>query len=86
MFEESSLMMLLIIASLVINLVTMILVIVSLKQNKSRSKMKEQNASVQVAAAKQTNLQAGAGVVFCRNCGNQYDSTIPVCPDCKAPR
>lgn len=26
-----------------------------------------------------------SGVVFCRNCGNQYDSSVSVCPNCKTP-
>ena len=28
---------------------------------------------------------AETGIVFCRNCGNQFDSTFPVCPSCKTP-
>lgn len=80
MFEGSSLMMSLIIAILIINLITLVLVIVSINKNKSGSIPRDQNAP------KQTKSSAQSGVVFCRNCGNQYDSTITACPNCKTPR
>lgn len=43
------------------------------------------------AAANQPNKvpgtpAAGAGVVFCKNCGRQYNSAEPACPNCKTPR
>jgi uncharacterized paraquat-inducible protein A len=72
------------IASLVVNLITMILVIVIL--TKKRSIQVEQQASAQVAASRQTKPSEVSGVVFCRNCGNQYDSSRSSCPSCHAPR
>ncbi|MEH7355235.1 hypothetical protein V7150_16895 [Neobacillus drentensis] len=42
-----------------------------------------QTASVQFAGPKSS---AVSGVVFCRNCGNQYDSTHTVCSSYKTPR
>lgn len=77
----NTIMMILIVACFIMNLITMILVIVSMKRNKLVSYIKEQNAAAQVAPAAEE-----AGVVFCRNCGNPYDSTIKVCPSCKTPR
>lgn len=83
MFEGSSLMILLMVSSLIINLITMIVVIVSFKKNKQSSNQMVQTASVQAAGPKSS---AVSGVVFCRNCGNQYDSTHSVCSSCKTPR
>lgn len=84
MFEDFTLWNWLTIASLVVNLITMILVIVSL--TRKRSIQVEQQASAQVAASKQTKPAEVAGVVFCRNCGNQFDSSRSSCPSCHAPR
>jgi membrane protease subunit (stomatin/prohibitin family) len=84
MFEDFTLWNGLTIASLVVNLITMILVIVSL--TKKRSIQVEQQASAQVAASRQTKPSEVSGVVFCRNCGNQYDSSRNSCPSCQAPR
>jgi uncharacterized paraquat-inducible protein A len=84
MFEGFTLWNWLTIASLVVNLITMILVIVSLTMK--RSIQVEQQASAQVAASRQTKPSEVAGVVFCRNCGKQYDSKHSSCPSCQAPR
>ncbi|MDR1067556.1 MAG: hydrogenase maturation nickel metallochaperone HypA [Clostridiales bacterium] len=32
-----------------------------------------------------SDVEVASGVVFCRNCGNQYDSSSAVCPNCKTP-
>nr|WP_263324558.1 hypothetical protein [Neobacillus sp. Marseille-Q6967] len=79
MLEESQLIVPLLIAIFVVNLITMILVIVSMKK-KSDGQVKK--AAAQVAAASQTKVSAVTGIVFCRNCGNQYDSTLNKCPKC----
>jgi hypothetical protein len=81
MFESSSLMIMFMIASLMLNLITMIFVIMSYKKIKQSSNQNEPNASVSAF-----NSSAVSGVVFCRQCGNQYDSTLPACPSCKATR
>jgi hypothetical protein len=87
MFEDFTLWNGLTIASLVVNLITMILVIVILMKNgKNKSIQVEQQASAQVAASRQTKPSEVSGVVFCRNCGNQYDSSRNSCPSCQAPR
>ena len=87
MFEDFTLWNGLTIASLVVNLITMILVIVSLtKTGKNRSIQVEQQASAQVAASRQTKPSEVSGVVFCRNCGNQFDSSRSACPGCNVPR
>lgn len=80
MFEESLLTISLLVAILIVNLITMILVIVSLRK---RSSGQENKTAVQVAAAKQTQTPAVTGIIFCRNCGNQYDSTLSGCPNCR---
>ncbi len=85
MLEEFTLTTWLVVACLVLNLVTLILVIVSLRQNKSGAIAKGGSAG-QGTASKAGQPQGGAGIVFCRNCGNQYDSSLSVCPSCKVPR
>jgi predicted Zn-ribbon and HTH transcriptional regulator len=72
------------ITSLVVNLITMILVIVML--TKKNSIQAEQRASEQVAVSKESKQAKVSGVVFCRNCGNQYDSSQSACPSCHAQR
>jgi membrane protease subunit (stomatin/prohibitin family) len=84
MFEDFTLWNWLTIASLVVNLITMILVIVSLR--KKRSIQVEQQASAQVAASRQSKPSEVSGVVFCRNCGKQFDSSQSACPGCNVPR
>ncbi|MDR6121362.1 hypothetical protein QFZ87_000959 [Bacillus sp. SLBN-46] len=82
MFEETSLVIGLLVASLVVNLVTMIVVIVSFRRKQlGAAGQREASGSVQAAAA-----SAVTGIVFCRACGNQYDSTSPACPNCKTAR
>lgn len=78
MLESSSLMMIIMIASLLINLITMIVVIMLFKKMKPSSNAKAANTSVGASAV--------SGVVFCRQCGDSYDSTLPACPSCKAAR
>ena len=79
---ESTLIIILLAASLIFNIVTMILVIGLVKKNKSMTITEEQNHSVE---AKKQHVEE-SGVVFCRNCANQFDSTLNVCPDCKTAR
>ena len=80
MFEELTLWNWLTIASFVVNLVTLVLVIVMLKKKKSNVV----EASTQVAASKEQKPAKVSGVVFCRNCGKQYDSSQSACPSCQA--
>ncbi|MGM0903001.1 MAG: hypothetical protein ACQEXB_18130 [Bacillota bacterium] len=83
----SSLMLWLLIASLALNLMTMIFVILLFrKMNSLSSAQQEQSAKVEVATTKQTNPSGVEGIVFCRNCGNQHDSSEVACPNCKTPR
>jgi predicted Zn-ribbon and HTH transcriptional regulator len=82
MFEELTLWNWLTIASFVVNLVTLVLVIVLLTKKKSNVV----EASTQVAASKEQKQVKVSGVVFCRNCGKQYDSSQSACPGCKVPR
>lgn len=88
----------LLIIVLLTNIMTMIFVVVSMKRNKpSKGLVKEyQMTSVQTAAAglgsgsgsgsDQGRGYADSGVVFCRNCGTQYDSANSACPRCKTAR
>jgi len=87
MFEESTLMLWLLIASLTLNLITMVLVIVLVKRKDSRrSAQLELQTRGELATTKQAKSPAVSGVVFCRNCGKQHDSSDPECPNCQTPR
>lgn len=79
MLESSSLMIIFMIASLLLNLVTMIVVILIYKKVKPSSNAKAVNTSAGAT-------HSVAGVVFCRQCGDSYDSTLLACPSCKAAR
>ncbi|WP_147534593.1 hypothetical protein [Bacillus marasmi] len=83
----------LLIIVLLINIITMILVIASMKRNKlTKGLVKEyQVSSVQTAAGLGVGSDQGrgyddSGVVFCRSCGTQYDSANSACPRCKTSR
>jgi uncharacterized paraquat-inducible protein A len=84
MFEDLSLWNWLTIASFVVNLITLVLVIVML--TKKKSNVVEQKASTQVAASKEQKQVKVSGVVFCRNCGKQFESSQSACPGCHVPR
>lgn len=88
MFEESSLMLWLLIASLALNLITMVLVImlVRRKDNRRSAQLEQQTRGEKMAITKQVKSPAVSGVVFCRNCGKQYDSSTPECPNCQTAR
>jgi uncharacterized protein (DUF2147 family) len=47
---------------------------------------KKRNAGNQAPLPGRVSAADGVGVVFCRNCGNQFDSGNPVCPQCQLPR
>ncbi|MEH7436894.1 hypothetical protein V7182_05315 [Neobacillus drentensis] len=85
MFEETSLVIVLLVASLLVNLITLVIVIVLFKKNGMGADRKEgRGGSAQVKAAAST--APVSGIVFCRACGNQYDSISPACPSCKTAR
>lgn len=91
MLDETSLAIILSAAGLVVSLITMVLVIVCLKKIGAQSApvQSELKASVQAAATSEPAATSGlgvSGVVFCRNCGNQFETTNAVCPSCKTPR
>lgn len=90
-------------ASLLLNLLTLILVIVLLKRTKSNA-ISTRNGKLETAATIHTNQNnhtnhatpgavgpgrpgtighGAVGIVFCRNCGRQYDSNYNVCPHCQ---
>jgi hypothetical protein len=77
--HHETLIIVLVSACLLVNLITLAVVILS---HKSRRRAYEQDAKLQVAAA----LSPVQGIVFCRSCGSQFDSTLDVCPHCKTPR
>jgi predicted Zn-ribbon and HTH transcriptional regulator len=82
MFEDFTLWNWLTIASFVVNLITMVLVIVMVTKKRSI----QGEASTQVAASREQKQVKVSGVVFCRNCGKQYDSSQSACPSCDAQR
>jgi rubrerythrin len=76
--HHETLIIVLVSACLLVNLITLAVVFLS----HNRRQADEQDAKLQVAAA----LSPVQGIVFCRNCGNQFDSTLDVCPHCKTTR
>lgn len=76
--HHETLIIVLVSACLLVNLITLAVVILS----HNRRRADEQDAKLQVAAA----LSPVQGIVFCRNCGNQFDSALDVCPHCKTTR
>jgi hypothetical protein len=79
MLNSSVLIIGLFVAIFIVNLITMILVIGLVKKKKIKFSSNEKNVTAQ-------NQTATIGVVFCRNCGKQYDSTEAACPSCNTPR
>ncbi|MFS0675167.1 hypothetical protein [Ornithinibacillus sp. 179-J 7C1 HS] len=83
MLEElTSLTNLLIIASIILNMI----IIIMISKNKSSVR---QNSGDPIQNTNTTSKQIQGmevGVVFCRTCGNQYDSTDKSCPNCKTTR
>ncbi|OCA87664.1 hypothetical protein A8F94_07360 [Bacillus sp. FJAT-27225] len=68
--------------SLLLNIITLGVVIsIKRKMSAGAAPTKRKNASSAEAAA-----TIEAGVVFCRNCGSQFDSTRTVCPHCETAR
>src|SRR4051812_46007016 len=91
--QDSTLILGLVAVSLLINLITLILVIKSTKRNKIvqvQDAAFEQSAAAQSTIPVQANSEpkapSQAGIVFCRKCGKQYDSTQAACPSCKTAR
>lgn len=85
MFGETSLVIVLLVASLLVNLITLVIVIVLFRTNGAEASRKEgRGGSAQVEAAAST--APVSGIVFCRACGNQFDSTSLACPSCKTVR
>jgi rubrerythrin len=77
--HHETLIIVLVSACLLVNLITLAVVILS----HNRRRANEQDAKLQVAAALLSPVQ---GIVFCRSCGNQFDSALDVCPHCKTTR
>ncbi|MFC4802214.1 hypothetical protein ACFPA1_23180 [Neobacillus sp. GCM10023253] len=98
MLKDTSLLVLIIAAAgLVVNIITLIVVVGVLKKFKKEAVMLDAgHAAVAVEASVQKEKQAGgqskpavaagAGVVFCRNCGSPFDSNNAACPQCNTPR
>ncbi|ALC89403.1 hypothetical protein AM500_06100 [Bacillus sp. FJAT-18017] len=82
--DETLFLLILVGVSLLVNFITLGMVISLRKKvggNSSATVSKKSKAhSAEAAAAIE------AGVVFCRNCGAQYDSTRTVCPHCETAR
>ena len=65
---------------LVISIITLCFVICVFNIYKNKNSVMD----ITTAYKKQVNTSE-SGVVFCKNCGNQYDSMNTVCPHCKTP-
>ncbi|CEG28509.1 hypothetical protein [Bacillus sp. B-jedd] len=66
-------------ASLVLNLIILILVMVLMK----RTRGLKQETSQPARTAGKTDKPIESGIIFCRNCGSQYDSAKSACPRCQ---
>ncbi|MCH6267298.1 hypothetical protein [Neobacillus citreus] len=99
MLKDTSLLVLIIAAAgLVVNIITLIVVIGVLRKFKKEAAKLDagQAATVEALASVQKEkpaggeskpaAAAGAGVVFCRNCGSPFDSNNAACPQCNTPR
>lgn len=75
-----------IIGSFVINIITLILVIVLLVKNKKVVKQSVEPTVQMAQSGGQMPPESGVGVVFCRNCGNQYAANHSTCPHCETSR
>lgn len=84
MFEDStSLTNILLIVSLSVNVITLLIV---LRLRSNAIKKKEPVSAPTRAKVNPKKPAVDVGVVFCRNCGNQYESTEGLCPSCGTPR
>jgi hypothetical protein len=88
MISLSVLLLVLSTVSLIVSIVTMVFVIVLLNKFQKQSSREggRLSGAGQEIFAKAAKPSSETGVVFCRTCGNQYDSTLKVCPNCKTPR
>jgi uncharacterized membrane protein len=89
MISLSVLLLVLSTVSLIVSIVTMVFVIVLMNkfQQQSRREGGRLSGTGQDASARESAKSSPeTGVVFCRTCGNQYDSNLKVCPNCKTPR
>ncbi|MCA1055189.1 hypothetical protein LCM10_09330 [Rossellomorea aquimaris] len=84
--ELTSLTNLLIMASLLLNVITLFTVVRLVRKNKAGSSKSIGGAATETAATTTNVFSSEAGAVFCRNCGDQYDSTSAVCPSCHTRR
>lgn len=64
---------------LIMTTVTMIVLLVYIRRQKAHE------ADKYLSGSKPNKYAEGAGIVFCRNCGKQYDISSAICPNCKTP-
>lgn len=66
---------------LLVNIAMLILLIIQMRRNgTSRSAPRRVKRGKSMTDTEQT------GVIFCRECGVQFDSNLGACPSCKPPR
>lgn len=73
----------LIIMTLIVNVITLIVVVMHIKNSAEK---KEPVMETVVPPLTPSTTSNEIGVVFCRSCNKPYDSTLTICPDCKASR
>lgn len=83
--NNETLIIVLVSACLIVNLITLTVVILSRKSKPAGANVVEE-AKLQVAAAQSKADPPVQGIVFCRGCGNQFDSTLDTCPHCNRAR
>jgi hypothetical protein len=80
--DETLLLIVLVGLSLLLNIITLGMMF-SLRKKLGRWTLEARHVSTSTEEAA-TAIEVG--VVFCRNCGAQFDSTRPVCPHCETVR
>ena len=89
MNNETQLLIGLSIANLFMNLVLLICILVVLFRKRKPQETSEANefsTTPTLEVNSQSRSSKVVGVVFCRNCGKQYDSSLSSCPHCSGNR
>jgi hypothetical protein len=79
--SHETLIIVLVSVCLIVNLVTLVVVFLFYKSMRAVTIVNNQ-----VSASLSKEVPPVQGIVFCRNCGNQFDSILDVCPHCNRAR
>lgn len=81
--NNETLIIALVAAGLIVNIITLVVVLTKRKNptHSATAQINPGHIAPSLAGSAETQ-----GVVFCRSCGNQYDSALNACPNCKTAR